>query len=345
MICFFGGEPLLNLDVLKQTVAYCQSLAGEGKHFDFSLTTNGTLLTPGVFEYLRDNDVGILLSIDGAKEIHDRFRRFHNGDPSWDVIVDNLSKIQDAGRYITVRATIPDAKVSLKHAFKTLRDLGFRQMAFTEVCSNSGKQSGFPAGDLEQWREGYLELARDLAAEANSISELPLLHLRTHSAGLFGQDRTYYCCITGINLFYVNPSGELFPCSRLLTDEKHFRLGTVFTGIDQGIVANFRQNHVFKRPCRTCWARYLCGGQCYGDTYFDSHDLGRPSPIHCEMQKWKIEVAAYVVDEFRRAGKLPATEVEEQRGPWAWVRSHLPHWPASAAAKMRGAAAVASELE
>jgi uncharacterized protein len=204
------------------------------------------------------------------------------------------------------RATIPDAKTSLLEVYETLRSLGFRKMAFTEVCSNSGKQRGYPEEDIPRWKQDYFDLAVKLAREAPTIDDLPLGHLHDHTAALVNTDLSYYCCMTGISLFYVNPEGELFPCSRLLTDEKHFRLGTVFTDVDEDVAQKFKENHVFNRPCRTCWARYLCGGQCFGDAFFESSDLARPSSGYCEKLKWKIEVAAYVADEFRRNGKLPA---------------------------------------
>lgn len=303
-LIFFGGEPLLNFSVLKQLVSYCHKIQEHGKKFNFSLTTNGTLLTTEIYGYLIDNNVSIMLSIDGCKEIHDRLRPFKNGKPSWDVITNNLKNLQDRSRHIIPRVTTVNAEVDYVTIYSTLKDLGFTSLAMTEVCPNSGGPSVFPMEQIAKANQCFFELATAVAEDVKSIDDIPIVTLRDYMYQLAAKGKKYHCCSTGFCLFYVTPEGDIYPCFRLLTEDGRQRLGSVFFGVDEETVRTFRKNHVLNKTCRACWARYICGGQCYGDSFFQSGDMRIPDPVYCALTKHKVETAIYFLDDFQRKGKL-----------------------------------------
>ena len=294
---------------MTQTIDYCRSLENCDRTFSFSVTTNGTLLTPEIYDYLRTSQVSMMLSLDGTREIQDRNRRLRDGSSSWDVIVDNLRGLEDFGEYVAARATLVDTKVGLITIFRSIADLGFKSIALSEVCPNSGSPPIFPAGEIAKWKSDYLSLARYVGSVADSVDRIPLSALRDFMLRLLEKGRWYHCCSTGLSFFYITPEGEIYPCFRMLTKERDFRLGTIFTDMDLQLAQEFRKNHIFNKSCKFCWARYLCGGQCYGDAHFATRALDLPVEGFCIMTKHKIEVAAYILEEFRRRGKLADVSV------------------------------------
>jgi uncharacterized protein len=304
----FGGEPLLNLNVIKEIVSYCGKMAESGKQFGLSMTTNGTLLTPEVYRYLLESDIGVMVSLDGTKSIHDKNRPFKNGKPSWDHIMRNLSRINDFGDVITARATVLNADTDLMTIYRTLSEAGFKRTALSEVCPNSGNPPTFPPDSIPKWKKDYFELAVHVCDSADSIGAIPILSVADQMWQILSKTKSYYCCYTGLSYFYVTPGGEIYPCSRVITEDKRFLLGSVETGIDRRLVGDFKRNNVFNKVCRSCWARYLCGGQCYGDTFAGNRDITVPDSSFCDLMKHKIEVAAYMLDVFQRQGKLPSPE-------------------------------------
>lgn len=309
-IIFFGGEPLLRFDLLQRIVAYCESFRQEGKEFGFSITTNGTLLTPAVFDFLLKHRMSIMLSIDGTQAIHDRSRRYGNGRPSWNDIVTNLKKLPDFQKYIMARVTVLNAEVPLIDIYKTIRDIGFLDMAMTEVCPNSGEMPLFPDKEIPRWREHYLELAEYIAQNEPDAYHGGLTSLSGFAKALREREKDYYCCSTGISAFYVDPQGDLYPCMRLITKDQKNRLGTIWSGIEAEKVLAFRSNHIFNRVCRNCWARYICGGMCYGDSFALSGDISKTVEGFCKITQHKIETAAYFLRSLKQSGKIDQLKKE-----------------------------------
>lgn len=300
-LIFFGGEPLLNLPVLREVLAYGDRLQAErGIRLTYSITTNGTLLTRDVADLLDAHRVSVVLSIDGLQPLQDENRPFHDGSPSWDVIRKNLETIPGYGERYVARATLPDLRFSLHEVYANLESLGFTNIAITEVCPNSGSPPAFPAGELEEWKRQYSELTEQLCRDCGEEGEaaMRLSSLRDYISALRGGGRKYYCCATGLDHFYVTPEGEIYPCFRYLTDERHFRVGSIQEGIDLEKAGRFRENNIFGKSCRGCWARYLCGGQCHGDAYFATQSLSGRVPGFCAMTRHKIEMAAWALAEL-----------------------------------------------
>lgn len=315
-IIFFGGEPLLRFDVLRRVVEYCEGIRKTGKKFLYSITTNGTLLTPGTYEYLAAHDVSIMLSIDGTQALHDRNRRYRNGAPSWDDIIANLHQIPDFGSRIAARVTVPNTEVPLLEIYRTMKGIGFHDIALIEVCPNSGELPMFPQAEIARWKEQHLELAEHILATEPDAYRSELNSIVGYARSLREGARSFYCCGTGIHYFYVTPQGDCYPCMRLITHDERNKMGTIYSAIDREAVERFRSNHIFGRACRDCWARYQCGGMCYGDSFALTGDIKAPVSVFCEITRHKIEVSAYLLWKLKQEGRLP-------EGKKGWLRERL----------------------
>lgn len=313
-LIFFGGEPLLRFDVLRKVVEYTASLATQETSFGYSITTNGTLLTPDVYQYLTEHDVSMMLSIDGTKALHDRNRPYRDGRPSWDTIVNNISQIADIGSRVMARVTIASTDTPLVEIYETMRSLGFIDIALVEICPNSGEMPVFPPESLSRWKDQYLELAEHIAATDPDVYEGGLQSLSGYMQSLRKRERSFYCCSTGISSLYVTPDGDLYPCMRLITERGENRMGSLDTGVDMAGINRFAQNHIFNKRCRECWARYLCGGTCYGDAFAYSGDIRATIDAYCTMTQHKIHVAAYILKNLNDRRLLPSVEGREKSG-------------------------------
>jgi len=308
-LIFFGGEPLLQFELIKRVVDYCGQLQERGKKFTYAITTNGTLLTTEIFNYMVSYDFSIMLSIDGTKAIHDNNRPYRDGRPSWDDIMANLKQLNDAAGHIMARVTVQNVQVPLIEIYKTMRDAGFLDIAMVEICPNSGEIPVFPEKDIPIWKEQYLNLAEYIAETEPHAYDGALSSLSGYVKALRERERSFYCCSTGIRSFYVTPEGDLYPCMRLISDDRKNVMGSIFTTVDAQKVNHFVQNNIMNKSCRKCWARYLCGGMCYGDSFAVSGDIRKPISGYCKITRHKIEVAAYILKKLKESGKIrqPAT--------------------------------------
>jgi len=293
-IIFFGGEPLLNLPVIKATIDYSQKRGKKkGKRFVFSMTTNGILLTPEVFRYLIDKNVSVMVSLDGTKSIHDRYRPFPDGSGSWDIIWKNLNAIKDFNKYLTVRVTVTSTETDLLTIYQNLSEAGLHSFYFTEVCPNSGAVPVFNDDQISILIRQYTELTDYLLGNCSELSDVRLNTLNVVISQILRPVRRYFCCNSGIHSFYVTPTGDFIPCARLLSDGDRYHIGNLNGGIDYERLLPFYQNNVLnKLPCQQCWARFICGGQCFGDCFVATGMLNKSDPGVCRLIKHKMKCAA-----------------------------------------------------
>jgi len=299
-VIFFGGEPLLNLPVIKETVAYCREREKDThKRFQFTMTTNGTLLTREVFETLRELKINTMVSMDGLPEIHNTYRKMKSGEPSWDIIVNNLKSIPNFGDYLSVRATVVEDDIDLVKCITTLQDIGFKTISFGQVCSNSGTDTTQDHFSMDTWKKRNDELVDYYIDTAESIQDIPVRNFRSVINNIYFRSRQLFCCATGRYYYYIDPDGDIYPCARLITQDSDQRLGTLddTSCIEEKSRAFFTRN-VYRTMCRDCWARYLCGGPCFGDSHFIYGDLETPDPMDCEKKKYLIYLAAYILDYY-----------------------------------------------
>ncbi len=304
-VIFFGGEPLMNLPVITKTVAYCREKEkATQKRFRFSMTTNGTLLTRDVFETLQKLRVYAMVSMDGVPEIHNKYRKTRSGKPSWNIIVNNLKSIPDFGDYIPVRATVMEDDIDLVKSLKKLRDIGFKAILFGQLCSNSGVDAAEGSFRIEAWKRRYDELVDYCIRTYDSADSIPLRNFQNLLNNIYIRSRLLYCCATGRYYYYINPDGEIYPCARLITNDSDQKIGTLD---DTPLIAEktraFFAMSVYRTTCRDCWARYLCGGPCFGDSFFQYGDFQTPDYIVCGKTKYLIYCAAYILDYYRNIKK------------------------------------------
>jgi uncharacterized protein len=291
-ITFFGGETLMNFPLLKQVVAYAsERAAADGRHIDFSLTTNATLLTPAIIEFLSENRIGVTVSMDGPKEMHDHLRVFSNGRGSYDIIEPRVRALiqNHRTRPITARVTLTAGVSDVIRIFRHLKhDMGFHEVGFAPVTSSPNQlyTIGNQGMDhvLEQFHalaDEYLEFA--LRGEAHGFSNVS----DTLAELCQGVNKSHPCG-AGLGLLGVGPSGDIAPCHRFVDSDQH-ALGNISTGIDKAKQSEFLQRgHIdSKYDCHTCWARPLCAGGCHHEAFVRYGDTGHPNLHYCDwIRDW-----------------------------------------------------------
>ncbi len=286
-ITFFGGETLMNFPLLKRVVDYSRGMAGEKEvDIDFSLTTNATLLTPAIIEYLSENHVGVTVSIDGPQEMNDKFRIFANGRGSYDIIAPKIKELLASHRTrpIAARVTMTSQAMDVLKTYRHLKnDLGFHEVGFAPVTTSPNRlysinEQGLDSvlGQFGVLAQEYLEHA--LRGEQHGFSNVSDTLAELHQ----GVNKSHPCG-AGLGLVGVGPSGDIAPCHRFVDSDTH-KLGHVSTGVDKQKQADFlnRGNIQSKYECQTCWARPLCAGGCHHEAYVRYGDTGHPNLHYCD---------------------------------------------------------------
>jgi uncharacterized protein len=286
-ITFFGGETLLNFPVLVKTIEYARRRAAEeGKSVDFSLTTNATLLKPEIIEFIAENRIGVTISIDGPKEVQDKFRVFNNGAGSYDLVAPKIRELlrRHRSRPIGARVTLTSANLDVKKIFRHLTDdIGFWEVGFAPVTTSATRGHAISDAGYDWMLDQFRDLAHEYleAAVANrhhgfsNVNEtLEELHKGVSKA---------YPCGAGLGLLGVATDGDVALCHRFAGSDTH-KVGTVATGIDRGAQRAFLEKHHIanKTDCSICWARPLCAGGCYHEAHTRYGDTGRPNLHYCE---------------------------------------------------------------
>jgi uncharacterized protein len=286
-ITFFGGETLMNFPLLKQVVAYARSRAEELKvNIDFSLTTNATLLSPTIIEYLAQNAIGVTVSMDGPKEMQDKFRVFSNGRGSYDIIKPKVQKLLATHRTrpIAARVTMTSGAMDVRKIYQHLKhELGFYEVGFAPVTTSPNRLYSInePGMDsvLEQFSDladEYLEFA--LRGEHHGFSNVSDTLSELHQ----GVNKSLPCG-AGLGMVGVGPSGDIAPCHRFVDSDQHV-LGNVTTGIDKEKQSDFltRGNIDTKYDCHECWARPLCACGCHHEAFVRYGDTGHANLHYCD---------------------------------------------------------------
>lgn len=286
-ITFFGGETLMNFPLLKQVVAYAnRQAAAEGRSIDFSLTTNATLLTPDIIEFLSGNHIGVTVSMDGPKEMHDQLRVFANGRGSYDIIEPRVRALIQGHRTrpITARVTLTSGVTDVLRIYRHLKhDLGFHEVGFAPVTTSPDRLYAIN----ERGMDSVLDQFQALAGEYLEFALRGELHgfsnVSDTLAELCQGVNKSHPCGAALGLVGVGPSGDIAPCHRFVDSDAH-ALGHISTGIDRARQGEFlRRGHIdSKYECHTCWARPLCAGGCHHEAYVHYGDTGHPNLHYCD---------------------------------------------------------------
>ncbi len=292
---FFGGEPLLNFDVVKQLVAYGRELEKErDKHFRFTLTTNGVLLNDDVIDFANREMDNIVLSIDGRKEVHDRMRPFKNGEGSYDYIIDKFKKVAESRKQSKyyVRGTFTRENLDFVKDVLSLADQGFEQISVEPVVAGPEEPYAIREEDIPIICQGYDELAREMLKREKEGRGFNFFHYMIDLSGGPCVYKRLSGCGSGTEYLAVTPWGDFYPCHQFVGEEQ-FCLGNV----DEGIVNTelrdrFKMCNVYaKEECRKCFARFYCSGGCAANAWHSHHDIHKPYEIGCKLQRKRIECA------------------------------------------------------
>ncbi len=292
---FFGGEPMMNFEVVKQLVAYARSIEKEkGKNFRFTFTTNGVLLDEDVMDFLNAEMSNVVLSLDGRREVHDHFRKDYAGRGSYDVIIPKFKRLVEkrGGKNYYVRGTFTHQNVDFTNDIFHMADLGFTELSMEPVVCPPTDPYALTEEDLPKLFEQYEILACEMIKRKKEGRPFTFYHYMLDLKNGPCIYKRITGCGSGTEYMAVTPWGELYPCHQFVGDEK-YSLGNVWDGVKNTAKQDeFRSCNAYARPeCKDCWARLYCSGGCAANAY---HATGSISGIYkygCELFKKRIECA------------------------------------------------------
>ena len=295
---FFGGEPLMNFQVVKDLVAYGRSKEKEhGKKFRFTLTTNGILLDEEVMEFANKEMANVVLSIDGRKEVHDFMRPTRNGKGSYDLVIDKfkkMAKLRNQTNYY-VRGTFTRHNLDFSKDVLHLADLGFKQISAEPVVAQADQDYAIREEDLPKLFAEYDLLAKEMVKREKEGNGFNFFHFMIDMTGGPCLYKRLSGCGSGTEYLAVTPWGDLYPCHQFVGIDE-FKLGNVDSGIEKAeLVDEFKLCNVYvKDKCKDCFARFYCSGGCAANSYnfhgnlLDAYDIG------CELERKRVECAIMI---------------------------------------------------
>lgn len=295
---FFGGEPLMNFQVVKDLVAYGRSLEKEhDKNFRFTLTTNGVLLDDDIMEFANKEMGNVVLSIDGRKEVHDRMRPFRKGAGSYDLIVPKFQKFAESrhqDKYY-VRGTFTHNNLDFSKDVLHLADLGFKQISVEPVVAQDTDSYAIREEDLPQLMEEYENLALEMVRRHGTEEDFNFFHFMIDLEGGPCVAKRLSGCGSGTEYLAVTPTGDLYPCHQFVGNTD-FLMGNVDDGVvNTELRDEFKSCNVYaKEKCRECFARFYCSGGCAANSYNFHGDIHNAYDIGCALQKKRVECAIMI---------------------------------------------------
>ena len=292
---FFGGEPLMNWDVVKRLVEYARSVEKErGKNFRFTLTTNGVLIDDDVIDFANREMSNVVLSLDGRKEIHDRLRVDYAGNGSWERIVPKFQKLVAArgGKNYYMRGTFTHANPDFLKDIQCMLDLGFTELSMEPVVCAPGDPAALTKEDLEIVKQQYEDLAKLMLQRQKEGRSFTFYHYMIDLTGGPCIYKRISGCGSGTEYMAVTPWGDLYPCHQFVGEEK-FKLGNIWDGVTNApIQEEFRSCNVYTRPeCADCWAKLYCSGGCAANAYHASGSIRGVYSDGCELFRKRMECA------------------------------------------------------
>ncbi len=291
-LTFFGGETLLNFKVLRYALSYAKGRAAElGKTVDASLTTNATLLRDEIIDWMVDEDVGVTVSMDGAREQQDRLRVFSNGAGSYDTVLPRVKALlsRHNRRPIGARVTLTRDNLQVREIYRHLKDeLGFWEVGFAPVTTSWKRDYAIEDAGFEQMLSEFQELAAEYLATSLEGRHHGFSNVRDTLEEIHKGVAKAYPCGAGLGLLGVATDGDVALCHRFAGSDSH-KLGTVQGGIDHDAQDDYlRRHHIDnKTDCRTCWARSLCAGGCYHEAHTRYGSTEQPNLHYCNwIRRW-----------------------------------------------------------
>ena len=304
-IYFFGGEPLLNFPVVESTVEYATKRGAEcGKQVSFGMTTNAYLLDRDKAAFLNEHDFSPLFSMDGPAEVQNACRQLRGGQSTFDAVYANVKHYVELGGPCSVRATVTPASMDLVRIAGFFYETGFRSVNLEPVSTPASSSDSRFDLDWEALKTSYTDLAEStmarLAEGDTRWNVLVRMIERVHEGT--GHHKP---CYVGEENLTVTAEGDIYPCYRFV-GKRGFRMGSLEDGVDLKVSRRFdKQNNIFaSEDCLSCWARYMCHGQCPADCLEKRGDLMSPVPEKCNLEKHLITLALELYVRIRRDDKL-----------------------------------------
>ncbi len=298
-IDFFGGEPLINFKTVKAVTEYVRRREVEtGKIFKLTLTTNGVALDDEKISWLNENNISLVLSLDGRQKVHDAMRPDLNGRGSYDKVLKNFQKaIQSRGddNYY-LRGTYTNRNLDFASDVESMLENGFDVLSIEPVVLKDSPLA-LTEKDLPRIFEEYDRLSEIYLERRRAGKGFFFFHFNVDLSNGPCVAKRLAGCGAGHEYFAVAENGDLYPCHQFVGREK-YKLGNVFNGVEESArhwTKYFRESHVLNKPkCRECWAKYFCSGGCHANADLFNGDIRKPYEIGCEIQKKRLECAIYV---------------------------------------------------
>lgn len=292
---FFGGEPLLNMDVIKEVVAYARSIEKEhDKNFRFTLTTNGVDIDDDVIEFANKEMHNVVLSLDGRKEVHDRERRTVSGEGSYDIILPKFKKLVEArgGKGYYMRGTYTHYNTDFTEDIFHMADMGFTELSMEPVVCPSDSPFALTEEDLPVLFEQYEILAKEMLKREKEGRGFTFYHYMldlNHGPCIY---KRISGCGSGTEYFAVTPWGDLYPCHQFVGEEA-YKMGDIWNGVTAEETRDkFKMCNVYAREeCSDCWAKLYCSGGCAANGYHATGDITGVYEYGCELFKKRMECA------------------------------------------------------
>lgn len=299
---FFGGEPLMNFDVVKRLVEYARSIEKDcGKHFRFTLTTNGMLIDDDVIDFANREMDNVVLSLDGRKEVNDRFRKTVGGQGSFDLITPKFKKLVDSrnGKSYYMRGTFTHFNPDFTEDIQTMLDLGFDELSMEPVVCPSTDKYALNEDDKQILYGQYEKLADMMIARRKEGKPFTFYHYMLDLESGPCIYKRISGCGSGTEYLAVTPTGELYPCHQFVGN-KDFLMGDIWQGVKRTDIRDkFKRCNAYSRKeCEGCWARLYCSGGCAANAYNATGDINGTYEYGCDLFKKRIECAIMLkVDE------------------------------------------------
>lgn len=295
---FFGGEPLMNWEVVKQLVKYGRSKEKEyNKNFRFTLTTNGVLLNDEIMEFLNEEMSNVVLSLDGRKEVNDAMRPFRNGKGSYDLIVPKFQKLaQSRGQKdYYVRGTFTRNNLDFSNDVIEFADLGFKQMSIEPVVTDEKEPYAIQEEDIPKICQEYDKLAKEYIKRKKEGRGFEFFHFMIDLEQGPCVAKRLSGCGSGTEYLAVTPWGDFYPCHQFVGEEE-FLLGNVEEGITNTEIRDkFKLCNVYaKDKCKDCFARFYCSGGCAANSYKFHHSITDAYDVGCELERKRVECAIMI---------------------------------------------------
>ncbi len=292
---FFGGEPLMNFDVVKKTVEYGRSLEkAHDKNIRFTITTNGLMLNQEILDFINREMNNVVISVDGRPEVHDNMRKTVKGGPSFKLIAPNALKIaqsRNQDKYY-VRGTFTAFNTDFSKDVEFLADYGFKQLSLEPVVTDEKEEYALTEKHLEQIYSEYEKLARIYLDRADTDQSFNFFHFMLDLSGGPCLIKRVTGCGAGNEYVAVTPSGDIYPCHQFAGNPET-RMGSVLDGtFDIQAQKKYKACNVLnKEECSRCWAKYYCSGGCAANAYIYNGDINKPYKMACLLEKKRLECA------------------------------------------------------